>query len=930
MDAVNAWELKACFDALESSEPERAIAIAGSLQQMADAGGNQECMAIAAWTRGMADQLEGDLGASLVHLEEAELLFAELDQPLHAASTLISKLFSLAMLSRYDEALRTGLRARAVFLREGDLLAAGKIEQNLGNIYFRRDEYRKAEQLYRTARKRFVQADDPKQLAQIDNCLASALTWQHKFDAALDYYQQALTRATEAGLQVTEAEIESNLGGHMLFQARYDRALDYLERARRRYAGLGLELEAALSEKELAEAYLELNLIPEALALLQRLLPVFEEHGMQADLAGAFVSYGRACVQRARLDDAAAALATARTLYAQEENLLGLAHVELVEIERLLAAGEVGSVPAQALAAEAAAAQGQAWELWLRLRTLRAEANLQIGATDAGRELYAATLTQAQARGYPQIELRCCVALGTLALAQGELQEASRLLHAGLASFELLRATLPNEEFRLSFRGAQTELFHGLIALALRARRPEEAFQLVERSRSHTLLELVSGTIPSALEPQDEYEAAMLQTLARQRSELNWFYHQLRGLPDGGDTPGPQTLAEFHRATQAREREIAELVRQLQMHQHPTPTPSFAPLSTTSPMPDVNGAVLPLVELQAQLGDATALIEYYGWHDRLLAFVVTGSELQVMSLPLPADAIEQMVRQLRFQIDTLRHGSEHLQRQLPRLAERANHYLRELHAALVAPLASLCMGKRLVVVPHGALHYVPFHALHDGQHHLIETTEVCVTPSAGVLLHCLQGARRRPEKVALFGAPDASTPMLAHEIATLAALMPAAQVRIGEAATVAEVRALAPSVDLLHLACHGHFRPDNPMFSALQLADGRLTARDAYDLRLHCALVTLSACETGINAVTPGDELLGLVRGFLAGGAPALLVSLWPVDDAVTVRFMERFYAAWLGGEELGQAHRTAQRALLAEFPHPFFWSPFVLYGRWY
>ena len=90
------------------------------------------------------------------------------------------------------------------------------------------------------------------------------------------------------------------------------------------------------------------------------------------------------------------------------------------------------------------------------------------------------------------------------------------------------------------------------------------------------------------------------------------------------------------------------------------------------------------------------------------------------------------------------------------------------------------------------------------------------------------------------------------------------------------------------------------MFSALHLADGWLTARDAYDLRLRCSLVTLSACETGINAVTPGDELLGLVRGFLAAGAPALLVSLWPVDDATTVQFMSHFYTAWLAGATSG------------------------------
>ena len=151
----------------------------------------------------------------------------------------------------------------------------------------------------------------------------------------------------------------------------------------------------------------------------------------------------------------------------------------------------------------------------------------------------------------------------------------------------------------------------------------------------------------------------------------------------------------------------------------------------------------------------------------------------------------------------------------------------------------------------------------------------------------------------------------------------------GAEATLAAVQSHAASAGVVHLACHGQFRPDNPMFSALQLADGRLTVRDAYELRLSCSLVTLSACETGIHGLSPGDELVGLVRGFLAAGAPSLLVSLWPVDDETTAQFMRAFYAAWLAGSGLAEAHRSAQRSLLAHAPHPFYWSPFVLYGRW-
>ncbi len=148
-------------------------------------------------------------------------------------------------------------------------------------------------------------------------------------------------------------------------------------------------------------------------------------------------------------------------------------------------------------------------------------------------------------------------------------------------------------------------------------------------------------------------------------------------------------------------------------------------------------------------------------------------------------------------------------------------------------------------------------------------------------------------------------------------------------ATLAALREHAPAADVLHLACHGQFRPDNPLFSSLRLGDGWLTARDAYTLDTRASLVALSACETGVSAVAPGDELLGLVRGFFYAGAPSLLLSLWTVDDEATAELMKDFYTSLRGGLRPAAALRAAQLRQMRERPHPFFWSPFVLTGRW-
>jgi len=179
------------------------------------------------------------------------------------------------------------------------------------------------------------------------------------------------------------------------------------------------------------------------------------------------------------------------------------------------------------------------------------------------------------------------------------------------------------------------------------------------------------------------------------------------------------------------------------------------------------------------------------------------------------------------------------------------------------------------------------------------------------------------------GAPDEQTPSIVDEIRTLKEVFPEATALMDKDATIEALRGNSTGVDVLHLACHGQFRSDNPLFSALRLADGWFTVRDAYSLKLDNALVTLSACETGANVVAPGEELIGLARGFFSAGARAVLLSLWMVDDETTEQMMVDFYEETKRGSSLAASLRASQLKMLNERPHPFFWSPFVLVGHW-
>jgi CHAT domain-containing protein len=190
-------------------------------------------------------------------------------------------------------------------------------------------------------------------------------------------------------------------------------------------------------------------------------------------------------------------------------------------------------------------------------------------------------------------------------------------------------------------------------------------------------------------------------------------------------------------------------------------------------------------------------------------------------------------------------------------------------------------------------------------------------------------APARHDRLLALGVGGPTLPHVEAEVQAVARRFGAGAVlRLGGDATRAALRDAAPAADVVHLACHAQFRADSPYFSALHLADGELTLRDAAALPLVASLVTLSACETGLSRVAPGDELVGLVRGFLLAGASNVLATLWTVDDASTAALMEEFYAGLCAGARPAAALRAAQSACAIAGRHPFYWAAFVLHGR--
>jgi CHAT domain-containing protein len=267
----------------------------------------------------------------------------------------------------------------------------------------------------------------------------------------------------------------------------------------------------------------------------------------------------------------------------------------------------------------------------------------------------------------------------------------------------------------------------------------------------------------------------------------------------------------------------------------------------------------------------------------------------------------------------------------------ARRVLSKLYQALVAPLETFLTGtgmaagtpQKLTIIPHGCLHQLPFHALYDDDGYLIERFEITYAPSATIYLFCQQHPPAPIQRALLMGVSDRANPAVIAEVQAVASHLPSARVLLDEEATFTALQAEASGCDLLHLACHGLFRADNPMFSALKLYDRWLTATEAMQLNLSSALVTLSACESGRSHIVGGDEVLGLLRAFLGAGGTTVVVSLWLAQDDTTAQLMSDWYGRQMNdGMTPAAALRAAQLALKAEYPHPYFWAPFIAIGR--
>ena len=858
--------------------------------------------------------------ASVDRYQEALAIYQRLGDVLETGRTLNSSLQSLIYLGRYPEAMEYAQRARQIFEQLGDRLRLARLDANMGNILYRQDRFEEALELYLRAYHAFLEIGEPQDVAISLKNTATCQISLNEFRQALTTYQQARAYCVEHQMPLLVAVADYNIAYLYYLRGEYTRSIELYSAAREDCRALGDAYREALCDLDQSEMYLELNLSEEGAHLAGRAQKAFLELGMGYEAAKAQTNLA---ISLAHHGDSAAALELfhhARQLFDRENNRAWIATIDLYQAVVHYRDHNLDDALKLCQRALDFFAPSPLFTKSVLCQLLLAHIQLDRGQGAPARQVCLAALDRLQQAETPALSYQAWYALGVIEEALGAPEAAYRAYLNAHLHLENLRSHLQAEEMKIAFLEDKLEVYEALVRMCL-GQDPsratlEAAFAYIEQAKSRSLADLIAFR-SQGLPASRRTERALVDQVNTLRGELNSYSRTIQLLEGRAANLMAPQLVKLRRSARDCEQRLVESLASLRVEDA-----EFCNLQTA-------GSV-PIETIRASLPRDALLLEYYCVRDRFHACLLTRDSLKIVPVGSASD-LRRVLQLLRFQLSKFRLGPDYARLFHRQLLDAANAHLHEFYQQLIAPVADhLKRAGHLIVAPHGFLHHLPFHALPDDRGQFLgDRFTISYTPSASVYYLCSTKQGGASGGSLVLGFPDPAAPQIEAEVRAVAGVLPSSEVYLGAAATTRVLRERGARSRFVHIATHGWFRQDNPMFSSITLGDAPLNLFDLYQLDLPCELVTLSGCGTGLNMVVGGDELLGLVRGLLYAGAHGALVTLWDVNDQSTADFMKLFYAALQTNPNKAQAFQQATAEIRRGYAHPYYWAPFVLVGKY-
>ena len=933
LDAL-AQALKEHADRLMRTNIQQCLQVAGLIEKLAQITGSP--FQRAQWLLAMGNAntvVLGDYHRGLEFYNQAIDIFKHQDWKMLEARTKIGRMWDYAALGDYERAFEDAEQAQATLRELEEWFHLARLQSNLAAIHARLSQYPQALELFDQAKQTYQKLgiEGQPHWLRLEINRANVLRYLGRFEESMQASRQAIDMHRQMGQTVAAARAQQTLAITLYVLGRYNEALTLLDEVREVLRQDGRQRQSVLVELFTSDCLLQLRRFGDVIEKCRQVRMLFSELGTRFEVGQAILNEARAFAGLARFNQAQQSLAEARLIFETEGNRVAMAEADLQSAMVLLEQGQ--SEQSYSLASRCLLAfkseDMPVWEAQANLVIARAALSLR-RANQVSQAVQAA-LTVGERYNLPALTYPSHYLLGLLAEQNDSPQEGLEELEKAVQELERLCGRLMIE-FRASFIEDKGRVYEQAVSLCLELDRPQRGLEFAERAKSRALLDMLSHRLDLSITARSPSDQPVVEELTRLRRERDQLYRHLDGEGFGqrGDTDGFQEVRLTGESrVQQLEKRITELWHKLLVHN--------ADYAREASLWQVRSE-----PVQPYLDEETLLLVYYAIAGRLVVFRVEKDDIQAVYLDVTLDDIQRRLQLLWLNLQAVPRRKP--QRQ-PSLKKNAQGILRRLYDELIVPLflpgdVDLGSYKRVVVVPHGPLHYLPFQALFDGRKYLLEDHQISYLPGASFLRYCVGNETRSSslqpaKKLTTFGHSfQERLPYTVEEALDIASLWDG-QALVENQATLEAFRRSAPQSGVIHLATHGDFRPDNPLFSGLALADGWLTTLEIFNQRLQASLVTLSACQTGRSVVGGGDELLGLMRSFLAAGASTLVATLWAVEDRSTAHLMHSFYQHLAGGESKGAALRLAQLELLGtcdgqqDFSHPYFWAPFFLVGDW-
>jgi CHAT domain-containing protein len=878
---------------------------------------NNESHATALRAKANVLYAKGEYAAAVDLHEQAVALFDTAGDTHQVARTLSTLIQPMLLMGEYNRAFAAGERARKIFASERNSWRLARLEINIGNIYSRQDRFVEAIDCYQRAYQGLIGQNDHEATAAALSNMATYYISLNDFPKSLDAHQRARQFCQEHGMPLLVSQADYNIAYLYFLRGEYSRAIEMLRAARVNSKKVGDAYHHALCNLDLAELYLELNLSPEAADLAQQGYVGFQKLGMGYEGAKCLAFSAIAASQQGHAFEGLKLFSQAQEMFVKEKNQ---AWPSLIELYRALVFFNEGRFfEARRHCSQALESFGA---LHMANKAVMAQlllARIALRTDEIGQAFQhaGAALEKVPALDSPVLTYQAHLLLGNIHSARDDQEQAYAAYQTARQALETLRGSLRGEELKIAFIKNRLEVYENLVELCLARQNDlgaaEEAFSYVEQAKSRSLMDLFVRPAP-ALTENTAGQSELVRSIRDLREELNWYYSLIEREQLQPEKQSPERIATLQKEALHREKELMGILQEAtdtDAAQAGLQKPSHVPVAT----------------IRAAIPGDTLLVEYFRVRDRILVCLLGPHTLEIVPVTLET-RVAGLLRLLQFQLAKFRLNPQYLETFRDSLVEATQAHLKELYDELIAPVASRLKASHLIFVPHGLLHYVPFHALFDGGQHLIDRYTVSYSPSASIHALCQIRTANSSGAALLFGIPDPQAPAILDEVQSLTGVLDQAELFVGQNASEAVLRDKGPASRIIHIATHGRFRQDNPMFSAIRLGDSFLSLFDLYQLRLPVELITLSGCSTGLNVVAAGDELIGLARGLLHAGAQSLILSLWDVHDRSTAEFMRIFYSRLRKGESKAAALQAAMLELRAKYPHCYQWAPFILVGK--